>query len=296
MTAPVSVGYLRPAPGRITPVACEISYGGYPVTDDGTAPDWHYLTDISIEWHLDVALPDVRADCDLSPTARIGSVLTWHSDRTNLRGGTDLEIVTNGMNVLRCQLPGYLLGGTVTCDARIVLARQDTLAGDLAPVRPGTLLWHESRRVILEGDAGRLPTTVCDFAEAGIPGGTNGLWYLEIASRELGSAASQCLRIYINSRHPDAGVLLNEPESPQAAVLQRALRYDTYRQLLNLAISDDEFDARTTYARGSFGDVLSTVLHTLAPGRTVEQVRNEYQQRPTDIDAETMSRAWGHDA
>jgi hypothetical protein len=295
VTAPVSVGYLRPAPGRITPVACEINYGGYPVAEDGTAPDWHYLTDITVEWQIEIDLPELRKDCGLSPTSRIGGVLTWHSDRTNLRGGDDLEIITNGINVLRTHLPGSLLGGVLTCDARVVLARQDAMAGPLAPTRPGTLLWQESRRVVLEGDAGRWPTTACDFAAAGIPGGRNGLWYLEVASRDLGSAAGQCLRLYLNTPHPDVNELLTQPDSPQSALLQRALRYDTYRQLLSLATADDEFDDRASYDRGSLGDLLISVIRTLTPGRTIDQVRAEYSQRPAEIDAETMARSWTQD-
>jgi hypothetical protein len=295
MSTAVSVGYLRPAPGTINPVACEVSYGGYPVTDDGTAPDWHYLTNLAVEWQIDVDLPTVRRDCGLSPTGRLGALLTWHSDRTNMRGGNDLVILTNGVNALRAELPGTLLGGTLTVDARVVLARQDAAAQPLAPTRAGTLLWYDTRRVVLEGDAGRWPTNACDFAEAGIPGGRTGLWYLEVTTRDLGSAASQCLLLHLNTAHPDINELLNRPDNAHAALLHRALRYDTYRQLLTLAVTDDEFDDRARYDRGSLGDLLVTVVRTLAPGRTIDQVRSEYTRRPTETDAETMARSWPQD-
>ena len=174
-------------------------------------PDWHYLTDIALEWVLDVDLEGLTKDCGLTSNSRIGAMLAWRSERTNLRGGGRIVEVLSGANNLTALLPGTDLGGAVTVEARIVLLEPDSAAERLAPPRSGSLLWNQSHRIILEGSGGRFPTTSTDFVSAGLPGGQAGMWYLEIADSDLGASATQALRLYLNSTNTTVRAVLDNP-------------------------------------------------------------------------------------
>ena len=134
-------------------------------------PDWHYLTDITVEWVLDVDLEGLTKDCGLTAGARIGAMLAWRSERTNLRSNGPIINVVTGNNTLTALLPGSDLGRAVSVEARIVLLEADNAAERLAPRRAGSPLWNESHRIILEGSGGRFPTIATDFAPMGLPGG-----------------------------------------------------------------------------------------------------------------------------
>lgn len=291
MSGPISVGYLQPAPSRIRSDRPQIRSGDRPITDM-SVPDWHYLTDISVEWVLDIDLEGLTKDCGLTPAGRVGGMLAWRSERTNLRASGRVVELATGYNNLTALLPGSDLGGAVTVEARIVLLEIDSAAGRLAPARPGTLLWNESHRIILEGSGGRFPTTATDFASAGLPGGDAGMWYLEIADSDLGASVTQALRLHLNSANSTVRALLDNPAADTNIDILRFVRYETARQLLMAALSDEEFDDRADYGRGTLGDVLITVQRIYFPGRSTDQLRNDYSLHPAEVDAELLAVAW----
>ena len=257
-----------------------------------SVPDWHYLTDITVEWVLDIDLEGLTKDCGLTADARIGALIAWRSERTNLRSSSRIVNVVTGPNALTILLPGSDLGGAVTVEARIVLLEPDSAADRLAPRRSGTLLWSESHTVILEGSGGRFPTTATDFVSAGLPGGEAGMWYLEIADSDLGTSATQALRLYLNGTNSAVRTVLDNPTSDANLHILRFLRYETARQLLMVALRDEEFDDRADYGRGTLGDVLVTLLRIYFSGRGVVQLRNDYALHPAEVEAELLAAAW----
>jgi hypothetical protein len=292
MRNPISLGYLQPEMSRIRADSPDVRYGGKPIASNGTARDWHYLTDITVEWHLHVDLDGLLKDCGLTRAARIGGLLTWRSARTNLRGAGTVADLVAGPNRLTLFLAGTDLGGTVTIEARAILRDTDAGAEPLAPRRPGSLLWHTTDRVVLEGSGGRFPTTVSDFAASGLPGGETGLWYLQVTDSDLQASATRSMRLHLNKEHSDIRDMLEQPEGDKGVQLLRHLRYDTERQLLAVALGNDEFDDRFDYGRGTLGDVLVTVLRINFPNRTLDQLRGEYRMRAGEIEAELLASVW----
>jgi hypothetical protein len=291
MSSPISLGYLRPDPSRIRSDRPEIRSGNQASTDM-SVPDWHYLTDITVEWDLEVDLEGLAKDCGLTVGARIGAALGWRSDRTNLRAGGTVIDVFDGHNTLTALLPGADLGGAVNIEVRIVLLEPDRAAEQLAPRRAGSLLWQDTRRISLEGAGGRFPTTAADFFSSGLPGGDAGLWYLEISSNDLGASVTEALRLYLNSTNAVIGNMLDNPGADSSLHILRFLRYETARQLLVTALHDEEFDDRADYGRGTLGDVLITLLRIYLPHRDIAQLRNDYNMNPAEVDAELLAAAW----
>ena len=291
MSGPISVGYLQPAPSRVRSERPEIRSGDR-ATTDMSVPDWHYLTDITVEWVLDIDLEGLTKDCGLTANACIGAMLAWRSERTNLRAGGPVVNVAAGHNTLTALLPGSDLGGAVSVEARIVLLETDSAAERLAPRRSGSPLWSESHRITLEGSGGRFPTTATDFASAGLPGGDAGMWYLEIADSDLGASVTQALRLHLNSTNTAVRAVLDNPTADSNLHILRFLRYETARQLLMVALRDEEFDDRADYGRGTLGDMLITLLRIYLPGRGIAQLRNDYTLNPAEVDAELLAVAW----
>lgn len=291
MSSPISLGYLRPDPSRIRSDRPEIRSGNWASTDM-SVPDWHYLTDITVEWNLEVYLEGLAKDCGLTAGARIGAALGWQSERTNLRAGGTVIDVVDGNNTLTALLPGADLGGAVSIDARIVLLEPDEAAEQLAPRRAGSLLWQHTHRIILEGAGGRFPTTAADFSSEGLPGGGAGLWYLEISSSDLGASVTQALRLYLNTANAVIRNMLDNPGADGSLHILRFLRYETARQLLVTVLREEEFDDRSDYGRGTLGDVLVTLLRIYLPHRDITQLRNDYNMNPAEVDAELLAAAW----
>jgi hypothetical protein len=291
MNSPISVGYLRPDPSRIRSDLPQIRAADRDVANM-SVPDWHYLTDITVEWDLEVELEGLVKDCGLTTDAHIGATLAWRSERTNLRGSGHVVDVVTGHNSLTALLRGVDLGRSVSVEARIVLLETDIAAERLAPRRPGSLLWQQTHQVILEGSGGRFPTTTADFSSAGLPGGDAGMWYLEIADSDLGASPTQALRLYLNSANPAIRGVLDDPATDASAHILQFLRYETARQLLMAALRDQEFDDRADYGRGTFGDVLVTLVRIYFPGRGIAQLRNDYVLHPAELDAELLAAVW----
>jgi hypothetical protein len=254
--------------------------------------DWHYLSDVSVEWSVSVDLPGIQQDCHLPTDAEIGVLLSWKSDRTNLRDSIPAVPLMDGENLLRASITGSTLGGTITIEAAIVLRRPGTVMTLLAPSRPGLLLWSASEQVALEGSGGRFPTISADFAADGIAGNHMGMWYLDISDTDLQANCTTALALYVNSSNPSMQEVLAGGTAARRSQLVAFMMYDVYRQLAGVAMRNAEFDDRATYERGSLGDMLVTLLRMFFPEKSIWQLRRDYDLSPEDVEAELLARAW----
>jgi hypothetical protein len=290
MSSYISLGYLQPRPDRISSGEIQFVASGHR-TEAGRMPDWHYLSDVSVEWSLGVDLPGVKQDCQLPNDAQVGVVMSWRSDRTNLRGSIPVMPVLNGENLLQTEIPGSSLGGTLTVEVALVLRQQGTVTSPLAPARSGSLLWTESKQLVLEGSGGRFPTISTDFAAEGIIGDSMGLWYLEIADSDLQANCTSAVRLCINSANPSMQEVLIAGAARNSQFV-KFMMYDVYRQLMVVAIRNDEFDDRVNYDRGSLGDVLITLLRIFFPGKDIGHLRRGFELNLQEVEAELLARAW----
>jgi hypothetical protein len=287
----ISVGYLQPNPSRIASGGIQVTSGGHQA-DGGRMADWHYLSDVSVEWLLSVDLVGIQQDCHLPDDAEISVLLSWKSDRTNLRNSIPAIPLNEGENLLRANIPGTTLGGTITIEAAIVLRRPGTVVTPLAPSRPGLLLWSASDQIVLEGSGGRFPTISTDFAAEGIAGNHGGMWYLDISDTDLQANCTTALALYVNTLNPSVQEVLAGGTAARSSQLIGFMMYDVYRQLMGVAIRNPEFDDRAQYERGSLGDMLVTLLRICFPGKGISQLRRDYDLSPSDVDAELLARAW----
>jgi hypothetical protein len=290
MSSYVSVGYLQPQQSRVSAGEIHLIAGGH-TSADGRMPDWHYLSNVAVEWPLSVDLPGIKQDCQLPDDAEIGVVLSWRSDRTNLRSSAFTVPALDGENLLQAMIPGSTVGGTLTIEVALVLRRPGTEPSLLAPSRPGALLWGKSEQVVLEGSGGRFPTITADFAAEGIAGDGIGWWYLDVSGSDLQANCTSAITLYINSANPSIQDVLIEGSARDSQIV-KFMMYDVYRQLMMVAIGHDEFDDRIDYDRGSLGDVLVTLLRLFFRGKDIGQLRRDFERAAPDIEAELLARTW----
>jgi hypothetical protein len=291
MSSFVSVGYLQPEPSRVASGKVQVTAGGH-WADGGRMAHWHYLSDVSVEWPLSVDLVGIQDDCQLPTDSEVGVLLSWKSDRTNLRSNIPAIPLIEGENLLRASIAGATIGGTLTIEAAIVLRRPGTTISPLAPSRPGLLLWSASEQVVLEGAGGRFPTISTDFGAEGIVGSSNGMWYLDVSDMDLQANCTTALTLYVNNSNPSLKEVLAGGAAAGNSQLVAFMMYDVYRQLLGVAIRNTEFDDRVRYERGSLGDMLVTLLRIFFPGKGILHLRRDYDLSPADVEAELLARAW----
>ncbi len=290
-TTPVSLGFLQPDPTRLSATRPDITYSHGLTVVDGRAPEWDYNAPVRVEWRLTVDHPGIRADCGLEDTARFDAVISWHSTWTNLRGAGRVTALNNGENTLDLDVPGEVLGGTLNLTLTVVLGDAGpTAASPFAPHRPGSPLWSCRSAVVLEGSAARMPVMAVDFAATG-RGREQGVWLLE-CDHDLTASISGALLLYLNTAHPDVQKLLDHPSDPAATALGRFVTYDVTRQLVLRALQHEELDDRHTYDHSTLGDLFLVLLRAYLPGRTLDQLRSEFEDDPGEIEAELLSRAW----
>jgi hypothetical protein len=131
-----------------------------------------------------------------------------------------------------------------------------------------------------------------DFAAEGLVGETAGMWYLDLSEDDLQANCTTVLALYINSAHPDIQDLQSEGGTARNPELVKFMTYDVYRQLMRLAIRNEEFDDLMTYGRGSLGSLLVTLLRIFFPGRGIAQLRRDFEFTPNEVEAELLARVW----
>ncbi len=290
MSSYVSVGYLQPQSHRVTSGEIQFAAGGHR-PEGGRMPDWHYLSDVSVEWPISVDLAGIKQDCELPDDAQVGAVLSWRSDRTNLRSSIPATPVVHGENVLQVMIPGLTLGGTLTVEIALILRRSGTAISPLAPSRSGSLLWGHSEQLVLDGSGGRFPTIGIDFSAEGIAGDSIGLWYLHVLDSDLQANCTSAVTLYMNSVNPSIQDILTTGGARNSQLI-KFMMYDVYRQLMMAAIRNDEFDDRLRYDRGSLGEILVTLLKIFFPGNDIGQLRRNFELSASTVEAELLARTW----
>jgi hypothetical protein len=129
-----------------------------------------------------------------------------------------------------------------------------------------------------------------DFDRVG-RGRRHGVWLLE-CDRDLTASVTAALLLYVNETHPDIQNLLASPSDPAARALADFISSDVTRQLILRAIQHDELEDGHDYGEGTLGDLFLTLLRSHLPGRSLDQVRREFQDDPGEIEAELLSYSW----
>lgn len=260
--------------------------------DELSSPDflsaWDYSIPISLRAEVTVDLARCLSETGLSRDAVLGLNLIWHATGSGLRGASVHVEARDGLNTVSIDLDGSELGGTLVIQVVMTLRGAGPRSEDLAPARPGSLLWSTERRTRLEGDGSRFPISHVSFEEAGLVGGLRAAWALLFESSDLYDSGLGNLRLYLNTDHPGVAELVDGGDQP--GLLADVLHADVNRQMVLQALQTDDLDLTADYPTESLGELLAMSVRRNFPDRALDEIRALARTAPGEFEGYLQAR------
>jgi hypothetical protein len=256
---------------------------------------WDSAMDLELERTIALPIGEIWQSCALPADSRLGVSTGWISEATSLRGQSNVEVVSFGNDrqvTVSVNCPGRELGHAVKLRTVIfLLPGLMVRESGIAPSIPGSILWEDVQRVVLEGDGSRFPTEVIDFRH--LPGVSPGAaWHLEWDPSALDLTVSAAIRLYLNSDCP-AFVQSITNVNPTEIDLerQRTVRWDVARRLITGAISVSEFaqSSPSTWEEGTVGYAIHALLALHLPGRSATALAQLRSSSPSNFETDLLA-------
>jgi hypothetical protein len=234
-------------------------------------------------------------ECELSDDSVVRVALTWHSSGTGLRGNgssEDLSLNYDSREVLlQTDIRGEDLAQALNLEMGLILLRPGSQSGRLAARRPGSNLWSQARRLVLEGQASRFPVELKDFGQTGWLQPAAG-WYLDWTYDDLEAPLLADLRLFVNSSNravKDAVTGRGDPR--QGAAIQQTIYFDVARTLIEGALDNDRFVAAPEkFEDGTVGAAVRRLIATLFSGQDITVVAEIYHRNRFRFEVDLQHR------
>ena len=263
---------------------------GGPAPLDDDVPAWDYLASLDLSAVLEVDIDAVYTSCHLGENSQLRVIVTAASSTTKMRGPVASIPVAAGPMPIDLRVVGHELGGRLALDTLLVAAHVDRI-DVLSPRAAGSILWRHRKTAWLEGESARFPTEVADLGAA--PYFTPGaLWYVDVRTDDLDSAALGSVRLVLNESHAAVARTLAGDVSPETNATLSALKWDVARQLILSALDSDEFVERGgVFEDETLGAMLAGVLTLHWPGESPLALRQLRRTEPARFERELQDRA-----
>jgi hypothetical protein len=193
--------------------------------------------------------------------------------------------------ILRGTVRGGDIVGSIRVETLLLLGAERLIPEPLTATRPGSILWHDSAVVAVEGEAPRFPIEVIDFASV-VWAPSDAAWLLSWNSYDLHQPFLGAVRLFINSTHN--GVVRaasGNGMDAESAAIRSAIYYDTGRSLIRGALSNEDFLANPDeYEPASVGSTVAQLLRLLFPGDSFLELRNMLVERTEYFDSLLQAR------
>jgi hypothetical protein len=241
--------------------------------EDATLPGWDYGVDILARRRVRIATATIREQTRLGAGTVLRIVATWSTGAgfECREVGFASEVILDNSDVsveIEFPIPGASLAVAVVLSTQLVLARRSPRCGAGAAIQPGSLLWQDDSAVTIEGTGPRVPVLVVDLD----PKET--AWSVSTTHDWLNAHPSVGVLVNVNRERDDiVRALLSEPPGDRDVAIRSALFFDVGRQLVERALSDEDFVDDAGYAPQTCGLALTNRIRALFAGRSLEQVR-----------------------
>lgn len=257
-----------------------------------TIDHWDPLTDLTFTRALTIDVDAVRSQCRLEADSALAVIASWRCpNRTRLGGAGERVDLGDLSGLLRTpiavRVPGPEAGGRVDLTTRIVLRSAGSAPSLISPRRSGAVLWTDTQRVALEGNAARFPMAAVDFATLSrVPDGA--AWYVDWDHEDLDAPVLGGLRLLLNSAHPRmASIARTSSDDPAAPLVRSLIECDVARHLAQAALGNERFVlTHDAFPEESVGRMLSDLLATIWPGIPIASLRARLLEEPARLDAE----------
>jgi hypothetical protein len=216
----------------------------------------------------------VREEAALPAGAPLLVTVEWTAAASQTSDRACRVPVLDGIELtVTADVRGVMLGGALILTTRLVLGEDLSSPEPFVARYTGDILYEDSARTELQGTAGRLPTYVVDFAEAGFD--PDARWHVELPTT-LAEPAAAAVRIYLNGRDREIVNAARKAAAPTAAQ-QRLLawmEYDLTNRLVDTALRPEWRATLSEYSDDidSIGASLGTLLSQLFPHESPEKL------------------------
>jgi hypothetical protein len=280
--------YLVPSDGAVVAKPWFMRAGDGVQPLPAVLPDWDYATVISIERVLEVDVDAIRQGTQSGSDAGFGLLVSAESSSTRVRKIlSNTSLGAGGEMRLSLRIDPEATGGSLALETLIYVMDPDPTS-PLSPSRAGAVLWKDVNRVRLEADAARLPVRITDFRAAGYP--QNAPWLIEIDDSDLDVPASSAVHVYINSSHVLATAMAVRPDASElSTLLADVLELEMARRLLQVVVTNDDFDGESAYSSGSLGESLGYLMAVHFPNQSAASLKASQQLEPWTLDSHLAS-------
>ena len=273
--------------------------------DRAAVEGWDYSTPLELTRTVHFSGERLRAACGLGNGAEVSISAEWEwkapGTLAYLRGVSGEifhETLEEGQErrvTVKLVIPGDKAGATLLLTTRVSLHKAGATPGPVAASLPGSSLWSDEVRIVLEGEAARMPVALVDFEKlsgAGLHQSAN--WRVDIQGDALELPVSQGIHVLLNSTRDEVKrALVGKPEPGDqfGEAVRSTLKFDVGRQLIEFALRDDDFVQRNGqgYDEGTLGWAAAANLRLLFRGEGVSQVRDMAESNPGHFQAAIQS-------
>ena len=259
----------------LTPPDSAVSHSGWQLTTpEGDSPlppempHWDYQTTLDLSAAVSVDRRVVTDSCGLEPECGLSVLITAHSSHTRTERPVALLDVPIHQDLfdlaIQVQLEGHELGGRLTLGTSLVVTDPRPTSA-LAPAQTGSILWRVAHHTHLEGVGAQFPTEAADFALTR-PATPDAGWFLEVDVTDVDVLFMSAARLTLNSSHELVRSLLEGRRDAATERLRRTLQWDVTRQLVHLALGNEEVLFEEVDLEGTTtGAVLRNLLAAIWP-------------------------------
>lgn len=249
--------FVLPAPSTIKLEPWRRDNAPLPELDEA----WDPSTNLVIQRAVTIDVESLLDGALLPQGTPLALAVTWRSAPSQMGDlAARVSPIETGPMRIQAVLPGNRIGGRLAIRTTISLARDIEDARPGVAHRAGSVLFEDEASIILEGDTGRFPVTVEDFAECAWD--TDASWHLTFGDDLRAPFLAACW-LSINARDTQlvAAIQAAEQDDRQTAILEQ-----TFHEVAALMIEAAELAERTLgisteeYPPETLGAVLASFI------------------------------------
>jgi hypothetical protein len=238
-------------------------------------------------------IEQIWQSCHLAENDQLRFVLLWHSSGTNLRRqGNFVTIQRNGMAppfLLTAHIDGTELAEEIKIELQLVLAQPGNSSSKLAPHRPGSILWRESRVVKIEGEGSRFPVEAIDFGDQFQSLPAQAAWFLDWNPTALDEPFLRSVRLFLNKEHKAVRKAIQN-RTKEDKLLLEMIHFDVSKDMITAALRNDEFvQNHQNYKPGTVGAAIRNMIVTFFPGKSIDRLSGDYRFSPSRVECELQA-------
>ncbi|MEU5664238.1 hypothetical protein [Streptomyces longwoodensis] len=235
-------------------------------------PDWDYSTDLHLTRKVKIDAARAREEVGLPAETPLFVTVEWKAAASQTSARACRVSVLEGIELtVTADVRGVTLGGALILTTRLVLGEDNSSPKPFVARYAGDVLYEDMVRTELQGTAGRLPTYVVDFAEAGFD--PDARWHVELPTT-LAEPAASAVRIYLNVRDTEIVNAARKAAAPTTAQqhLLTWMESDLTHRLIDTALRPDWRAMLSDYSddTDTIGASLGTLLRQLFPHESPE--------------------------